>query len=125
MRAAVAGERKALRELATCGCVASWRALPQVSHQQSNSGLAQWYNKRTADGRGSTRKTMMVALARKLLIVLWRIVRTGTVPHSDLSLGLYIKTIKQQEISAPPLTVENDPRWIPPVLVASNAAFEI
>jgi hypothetical protein len=54
---------------------------------------------------------MIVALARKLLIVLWRIVRTGTVPHSDLSLGLYIKTIKQQEISAPPLTVENDPRW--------------
>jgi hypothetical protein len=35
--------------------------------------------------RSSTRKTMIVALARKLLIVLWRIVTTGTVP-TDLKL---------------------------------------
>jgi len=51
----------------------------------TNSGLAQWYNKRAADGRSSTRKTMIVALARKLLIVLWRIAATGTVP-ADLKL---------------------------------------
>ena len=30
-----------------------------------------------ADGRGGTRKTMIVALARKLLIALWRLVTTG------------------------------------------------
>jgi transposase len=49
------------------------------------NSLAQWYNKRAADGSGSTRKTMIVALARKLLIVLWRIGTTGTVP-ADLEL---------------------------------------
>ena len=54
----------------------AWRFL----RFHSNSGLAQWYYQRAADGRGSTRKTMIVALARKLLIVLWRIVTTGTVP---------------------------------------------
>jgi transposase len=43
------------------------------------SALAQWYQTRTADGRGSTRKTMIVALARKLLVALWRLVTTGEV----------------------------------------------
>jgi transposase len=32
-----------------------------------------------ADGRGGTRKTMIVALARKLLITLWRLVTTGEI----------------------------------------------
>ena len=35
---------------------------------------------RTADARGGTRKTLIVALARKLLIALWRMVTTGEVP---------------------------------------------
>ena len=35
---------------------------------------------RTADARGGTRKTMIVALARKLLIALWRLVTTGETP---------------------------------------------
>jgi transposase len=46
---------------------------------QKDSALAQWFQARTADGRGSTRKTMIVALARKLLIALWRLVTTGEV----------------------------------------------
>ena len=41
---------------------------------QKNSTLSQWFAARTADGRASTRKTMIVALARKLLIALWRLV---------------------------------------------------
>ena len=41
--------------------------------------LAQWYRARTENARG-TRKTMIVALARKLLIALWRLVTTGEVP---------------------------------------------
>src|SRR5258706_2463343 len=41
------------------------------------SALAQWYRARTADSRLGTRKTMIVALARKLLIALWRFVTTG------------------------------------------------
>jgi len=47
---------------------------------QKDSPLAQWYRKRTADARGGTRKTMIVALARKLLITLWRMVTTGEAP---------------------------------------------
>jgi hypothetical protein len=35
--------------------------------------LAQWFRARTENARG-TRKTMIVALARKLLIALWRLV---------------------------------------------------
>ena len=51
----------------------AWRFL----RFQEDSALAQWFRTRAADGRGSTRKTMIVALARKLLIALWRFVTTG------------------------------------------------
>ena len=47
---------------------------------QKNSALAQWYRMQTADSRGTTRKTMIVALARKLLVALWQLVTTGEVP---------------------------------------------
>jgi transposase len=40
---------------------------------QKDSTLAQWFRARTESARG-TRKTMIVALARKLLIALWRLV---------------------------------------------------
>jgi transposase len=46
---------------------------------QKNSALAQWFRARTENARG-TRKLMIVALARKLLIALWRLVREGVVP---------------------------------------------
>jgi transposase len=46
---------------------------------QKDSALAQWFRTRTEHARG-TRKTMIVALARKLLIALWRLVREGVVP---------------------------------------------
>jgi len=46
---------------------------------QKDSALAQWFRARTENARG-TRKTMIVALARKLLIALWRLVTTGEVP---------------------------------------------
>ena len=51
----------------------AWRFL----RFQNGSALARWYQARTADGRASTRKTKIVALARKLLIGLWRFVTTG------------------------------------------------
>jgi transposase len=47
---------------------------------QKDSALAQWFRARTENARG-TRKTMIVALARKLLIALWRLVREGIVPE--------------------------------------------
>jgi transposase len=55
----------------------AWRWLKH----QKDSALTQWYRSRTADGRKDTRKTMIVALARKLLIALWRYVTTGEVPQ--------------------------------------------
>ena len=48
---------------------------------QKDSALVGWHRARTADARGATRKTMIVALARKLLIALWRLVTTGEVPQ--------------------------------------------
>jgi transposase len=58
----------------------AWRFL----RFQKDSALARWFHARTADGRSSTRKTMVVALARKLLIALWRLVTTGEVPQGVL-----------------------------------------
>ena len=54
------------------------RMSPPLSHYPERS-LAQWFRVRTENARG-TRKTMIVALARKLLIALWRLVREGVVP---------------------------------------------
>jgi transposase len=42
--------------------------------------LAKWFEARTENARGS-RKKMIVALARKLLIALWHFVRDGVVPE--------------------------------------------
>ena len=59
-----------------CGMIElAWRFL----RFQKDSALARWYEERTAGMRG-LRKKMIVALARKLLIVLWRLVREGVVP---------------------------------------------
>jgi len=55
----------------------AWRFL----RFQKQSALVQWFQARTADGRMATRKTMILALARKLLIALWRLATTGEVPH--------------------------------------------
>jgi transposase len=48
---------------------------------QKDSALAQWYRQQTTDGRGATRKTMIVVLSRKLLVALWQLVTTGEVPE--------------------------------------------
>jgi transposase len=48
---------------------------------QKDSALAQWYQARTAGAGGEIRKKMIVALARKLLIALWRFVTTGQAPE--------------------------------------------
>jgi len=46
-----------------------------------DSALAIWFRSRT-EGPSAARKTkMIVALARKLIIALWRMVNTGEVPH--------------------------------------------
>ena len=47
---------------------------------QKESALAEWYRQRTR-AAPATRKTLIVALARKLLIALWRLARDGVVPQ--------------------------------------------
>jgi transposase len=47
---------------------------------QKDSALAQWFYARTHSAP-ATRKVMIVALARKLLIALWQLVRDGTIPQ--------------------------------------------
>ncbi len=54
----------------------SWRMLKF----QPESDLVLWYRKRTENAKGS-RKPLIVALARKLIIALWRYVHTGVVPE--------------------------------------------
>ena len=50
---------------------------------QQDSALAKWFRFRSrTEGANGARKTkMIVALARKLLIALWRMLTTGEVPH--------------------------------------------
>ena len=79
------GSRRRERGLARAGNVRVRSGMIQLAWRfvrfQKTSPLAQWFAARTADGRASTRKTMIVALARKLLIALWRLVTRGEVPQ--------------------------------------------
>lgn len=54
----------------------TWRWLQWQPH----SRLSQWFNERTQGATGRVRRIMVVALARKLLIALWRYATTGLVP---------------------------------------------
>jgi transposase len=79
------GDRRREKGLARAGNARVRRGMLQLAWRflifQKDSALAQWYRARTADARGATRKTMIVALARKLLIALWQLVTTGEVPR--------------------------------------------
>jgi transposase len=78
------GSKRREKGLAKAGNARVRRALLQLAwrflRHQPDSALVQWFRQRTQDGRGGTKKTMIVALARKLLIALWELARTGTVP---------------------------------------------
>ena len=78
------GQKRRERGLAKAGNARVRRWMIQLAWghllHQRDSALADWYRKRTADARGGTRKTMIVALARKLLIALWRLATTGEAP---------------------------------------------
>jgi transposase len=77
------GRRRREKGLAKAGNARARRGMIQLAwrflNHQKNSALAQWYQTRVAAGK--KRKTMIVALARKLLIALWRFVTTGEVPQ--------------------------------------------
>src|ERR1700694_3316279 len=78
------GSKRREKGLARSGNARVRRGMVQLAWRfllfQKDSALAQWYRQRTADAP-STRKTLVVALARKLLIALWRLARDGVVPE--------------------------------------------
>ena len=78
------GSKRREKGLAKSGNARVRRGLVQLAWRfllfQKDSALAQWYRTRT--GVQGVRKTVLiVALARKLLIALWRMVTTGEVLH--------------------------------------------
>jgi len=48
---------------------------------QPQSKLSRWYQERFANGSGRLRRIGIVALARKLLVDLWRYLRNGVIPE--------------------------------------------
>jgi transposase len=78
------GSRRREQGLAKAGNARVRRGMIQLAwrflRHQKDSALTRWYRARTADARAGTRKTLIVALARKLLVGLWQLVTTGKVP---------------------------------------------
>jgi transposase len=79
------GSRRREKGLARSGNARVRRGMIQLAWRfllhQRDSALARWYRARTADARAGTRKTLIVALARKLLVGLWQLATTGKVPE--------------------------------------------
>jgi transposase len=86
------GKRRCEKGLARAGNGRVRRGMIQLAWRflifQKDSRLVRWFRERTADGRSTTRKTMIVALARKLLIALWRLVTTG-----EMTEGLKLRPV--------------------------------
>ena len=80
------GKKSREKGLARAGNARVRRGMIQLAWRfllfQKDSALAQWYRAVTKDARGAIRKTMIVALARKLLIALWRMVTIGQMPEN-------------------------------------------
>ena len=76
------GSKRREKGLAKAGNARVRRGLIQLAWRflrfQKNSELTQWFQARAAQGARKT--TMIVALARKLLIALWRLVTIGEIP---------------------------------------------
>jgi transposase len=64
------------RRLRTMAVEIAWCWL----HYQPNSALSQWYDQRFAKGSSRQRRIGIVALARKLLVALWRYLESGEAP---------------------------------------------
>src|SRR5215471_2418672 len=77
------GSKRREKGLTRSGNARVRRALIQLTWRfllfQKGCALVQWYQARVA-AKGVRRSTMIVALARKLLVALWRMVTTGVVP---------------------------------------------
>ena len=78
------GAKRREKGLARAGNARVRRGLIQLAwrfiRHQKDCALVQWYRSRTEGAKRARKTTMIVALARKLLIALWRLVTTGEVP---------------------------------------------
>ncbi len=79
------GSKRREKGLAKSGNARVRRGLIQLAWRfllfQKDSALAQWYRARTEGANGARKTTMVVALARKLLIAMGRMVTTGEIPQ--------------------------------------------
>jgi transposase len=79
------GSRRREKGLAKAGNARVRRGLIQLAWRflvfHKDSVLAKWFRSRTEGPSGARKTKMIVALARKLIIALWRMVNTGEVPH--------------------------------------------
>lgn len=77
------GSRRREKGLAKAGNARVRRGMIQLAWRfllhQKDSAMTQWYQASVAAGK--KRKTRVVALARKLLIALWRFVTMGDIPQ--------------------------------------------
>ena len=78
------GKKRREKGLARSGNARVRRGMIQLAWRflmfQKDSALAHWFYARTKNAP-QTRKTMIVALARKLLIALWRLAREDAIPE--------------------------------------------
>jgi hypothetical protein len=95
----------------------TWRFL----RFQKDGALARWYRSRTDSGARKT--TMIVALARKLLIELWRMVTTGKVPEGVVLHAAWLASVnggdrstRFRHPSVLATATDHGPRWRNPTL---------
>ena len=116
------GSKRREKGLAKSGNARVRRGLIQLAWRflrfQKDSALAQWYRVRTEGAEGARKTTMIVALARKLLIALWRMVTIGEIPAGVVlrtgglsSLARRSEIKFQRPVALSRRAADDDPRW--------------
>jgi transposase len=80
------------RRLRTMAVEIAWCWL----HYQPGSALSQWFQQRFGSGNSRQRRIGIVALARKLLVALWRYLQTGEAPAGAEVLDWQTKKARSQ-----------------------------
>lgn len=79
------GSKRREKGLSKCGNARVRRTMIQLAWRwqqfQPDSALAKWYKNRIEGAKGVVKLKLIVGLARKLLIALWRMVNTGEIPE--------------------------------------------
>jgi transposase len=85
------------RRLRTMAVEIAWCWL----HYQPQSALSQWFRQRFGGGNSRQRRIGIVALARKLLVALWRYLEEGVVPDGAATLDGKTKMTGRKREAAP------------------------